>query len=314
MAKMKAVCIDAFGGPEMLHLKQVESPEPGSDEVLIRIRAASVNPVDYKTREGKYPAVKVEQLPKILGRDVSGTVVARGPGVSRLQLGDEVYAMLDASHGGYAEYVTLRADLCVPKPPCLDHVEAAAVPLAAMTAWQGLFDHGQLHAGQKVLIHGGAGGVGHFAIQLAKAKGANVATTVSKPDIEFVRGLGADEVIDHQTQRFEDLVHDVDLVYDLVAGDVQTRSWAVLKRGGTLVTTLGKPSEEEARQRDARAIGYQAQPNAGELREIRELIEQGKVRPQIQATFLLEDAAPAQQRLQRGHVQGKIVLRVCHQE
>jgi len=204
-----------------------------------------VNPVDYKTRAGEYPGVNAAQLPTILGRDVSGTIVDQGAAVTRFEKGDEVYAMLDAGHGGYAEYVTLRAHLCAPKPARLTHIEAAAVPLAALTAWQGLFDHGQLRPGQRVLIHGGAGGVGHLAIQFAKARGAYVASTVSKSDKNFVRSLGADQAIGHEAERFEELVAKVDLVFDLVAGEVQERSWAILKKGGTFVSTLNKPSQQQ---------------------------------------------------------------------
>ena len=189
MSKMKAVCIESFGGPETLQVQRIEQPEPAEDEVLIRVRAASVNPVDYKIRSGRYPAVKEQDLPRILGRDVSGVVAAVGAGVTQFHKGDEIFAMLDRGTGGYAEYVTIKADLCAPKPATLGYAEAAAVPLAAITAWQGLFDYGRLEPGQRVLIHGGAGGVGHFAIQLAKARGAQVSTTVSGKDKEFVRAL-----------------------------------------------------------------------------------------------------------------------------
>lgn len=310
MATMKAVCLESFGGPEALHVRELPVPQPANDEVLIQVRAASVNPVDYKMRTGQYRALKKEQLPTILGRDVSGTVVSCGSAVTKFKKGDEVYAMLDGSHGGYAEYVTLRADLCAPKPATLDHTAAAAVPLAAITAWQGLFDHGHLHAGQRVLIHGGAGGVGHFAIQFAKAHDAIVATTVSAQDKAFARSLGADQVIDYKAERFEDLVKDVDLVFDLVDGDVTERSWSVLKDGGILVSTLGKPSEESAKRHHAQAVGYFAHPDATELTTISHLIDAGNVRPHIQAKFPLEQAAAAQQKLEREHTQGKIVLEV----
>lgn len=183
MSTMKAVCIHSFGGPEVLKLESIERPLPQDDEVLIKVRAASVNPVDYKIRSGSFSAVKQQQLPKVLGSDVSGTVERCGRAVRNMHEGDEVYAMLDGGPGGYAEYVTVKARLCAPKPKQLDHASAAAVPLAALTAWQGLFDHGHLVAGQRVLIHGGAGGVGHFAIQcirsseLPKHSGASRANT-----------------------------------------------------------------------------------------------------------------------------------------
>src|SRR5690242_6016004 len=224
MSKMKAVCIESFGGPEMLEVRKIERPEPREDEVLIQVRAASVNPVDYKIRSGQYPAVKEKDLPKVLGRDVSGVVMKCGTKVTKFREGDDVFVMLDRGPGGYAEYVTVSESLCAPNPATLEYTEAAAVPLAGITAWQGLFDHGHLQPGQRVLIHGGAGGVGHLAIQFAKARGATVATTVAAEDKEFVRSLGADQAIDYKGERFEDMVSDVDLVFDLVAGDTQERS------------------------------------------------------------------------------------------
>jgi NADPH:quinone reductase-like Zn-dependent oxidoreductase len=307
---MKAVCIEAFGGPETLEIRDIQQPQPRDSEVLIRVRAAGVNPVDYKIRSGHYPPVTRNHLPKVLGREVSGVVVACGGAVTNLKKGDEVYAMLDGEPGGYAEYVSVRAELCAPKPVSLDYVEAAAVPLAAITAWQGLFDHGGLIAGQRVLIHGGAGGVGHFAIQLAKAAGAYVSTTVAAQDREFVRALGADQVIDYKSERFEEQVRETDLVFDLVAGDTQERSWAVVKEGGAMVSTLAKPSERQANIHHARGINYIAQPDGAELALIGRLIDQGKVRPHIQATFPLEQAAAAQDKLEHEHTQGKIVLEV----
>jgi NADPH:quinone reductase-like Zn-dependent oxidoreductase len=310
MAKMKAACIQSFGGPEALQIQKVERPEPAADEVLIKVRAASVNPIDYKIRSGHYPPVKEQDLPRVLGRDVAGVVIERGQDVTEFHEGDDVFAMLDRGTGGYAEYVTVKAELCAPKPATLDYAEAAAVPLAAITAWQGLFDHGHLESGQRVLIHGGAGGVGHFAIQLAKARGAHVSTTVSGQDKEFVRALGADQVIDYKTERFEELVSDVDLVFDLVAGETQERSWKVLKDGGTMVSTLGKPSESEAQAHHAHATNYVAQPDATELRAIGDLIDDGKVRPIVEATYPLEEAGAAQRVLEREHVPGKVVLEI----
>jgi NADPH:quinone reductase-like Zn-dependent oxidoreductase len=310
MATMKAVLLESFGGTETLRVKEIERPRPGDAEVLIKVQAASVNPVDYKMAAGKYPTVTQNQLPIVLGRDISGTVIGCGRQVTDLAVGDEVYAMLDRAHGGFAEYVAVNADLCVPKPAKLDHAAAAAVPLAGITAWQGLFDHGRLVSGQRVLIHGGAGGVGHFAIQFAKERGANVSTTGLAQDKDFMRLLGADQTVDYTSDAFEKVVHGVDLVFDLVAADTQERSWHVLKDGGALVSTLTKPSEMMARQHNARATNYQAQPNAGELAEIGQLIATGKVKPYIEATFPLEEAGIALQRLQQRHTQGKIVLEV----
>jgi NADPH:quinone reductase-like Zn-dependent oxidoreductase len=307
---MKAIRIESFGGPETLEVAQVECPRPRDDELLIQVRAASVNPVDYKIRSGQYPAVKREDLPKVLGRDVAGVVAARGAAVATFLDGDEVFAMLDGGPGGYAEYVTVPADICVRKPAALDFAEAAAVPLAAITAWQGLFDYGGLLAGQRALIHGGAGGVGHFAIQLAKAHGAAVITTCAERDKDFVRSLGADQAIDYKSERFEDLVQDVDLVLDLISGDTQERSWSVLKDGGTLVSTLSRPSERQARIHHARAMNYIAKPNGAELGQIAHLITEGKVRPHVAARMALEEVAAAHRKLEHEHPRGKIVLEI----
>jgi NADPH:quinone reductase-like Zn-dependent oxidoreductase len=288
-------------------LDDVPIPQPGADELLVRIRAASVNPVDYKIRRGAVPWVTPEMLPIILGRDLSGTV--EGAGVGAFGQGEAVYAMLGGiDRGSYAQYVVVKPNEAARKPARLSHIEAAAVPLAALTAWQGLFDHGHLEAGQTVLIHGGSGGVGHFAIQFAKIKGATVLTTVSGQNLDFVTELGVDRAIDYQSQRFEEIARDVDLVLDLVGGETQERSWSVLKPGGMLVSALGEPSREKAMQHRARGIGYRAQANAGQLAEIGRLIDQGKVHPAVMATYPLAEAREAHEQLERGHVRGKIVL------
>ncbi|MCK1743686.1 NADP-dependent oxidoreductase [Bradyrhizobium sp. 139] len=304
---MKAVRLHSFGGPEVLKLDELQMPQPREDEVVLRVQAASVNPIDWKMRSGK-SGLKREQLPVVLGRDVSGTVELCGVDAHTLRKGDPIYAMLGWDRGGYEEYVLVKAVEGAVKPSSLDHVHAAAVPLAALTAWQGLFDHGGLKAGQRVLIHGGAGGVGHFAIQFAKAKGAFVATTVSASGIDFTGKLGADQAVDYKAERFENVVRDIDLVFDLIGGETQERSWAVLKDGGTIVSTLAQPSEEKAKQRHARAVVYMARPNAAQLNEIGELIDAGKVRPIVDATFPLSQAGAAQQKLETEHTQGKIVL------
>jgi NADPH:quinone reductase-like Zn-dependent oxidoreductase len=307
---MKAVRIHRFGGPEVLTTDGVSWPQPKDDEVLVRVHAASVNPVDYKIRSGAY-SVKEDQLPYTLGRDLSGTVELLGTRAHTLKQGDPIFAFIGMDRGTYAEYVVVKAMEMAAKPDRLDHLHAAAVPLAGLTALQGLFDQGQLQAGQRVLIHGGAGGVGHLAIQFAKAKGATVLTTVSGSDLDFVRELGADEAIDYKSERFEDRARDVDLVFDLIAGDTQDRSWGVLKPGGILVSTLGQPPAEKAAQHNARAAGYRAQPNPAQLGEIGRLIDDGKVRVVVDKVFPLAEAGAAQQYLERTHVRGKVVLRVA---
>ncbi|WP_261323132.1 NADP-dependent oxidoreductase [Rhizobium leguminosarum] len=310
MLTMKEVRIHAFGGPEVLSIDDVPRPQPHDDEVLLRVVASSVNPVDYKIRSGQYGGGRQDNLPIALGRDVSGVVELCGTRAHTLKKGDPIFAMLGHDRGGQAEFVVVKATEMAAKPDNTDHLQAASVPLAGLTAWQALFDHGKLKAGQRVLVHGGAGGVGHFAIQFAKAKGACVATTVSKGDLEFARSLGADQVVDYKNERFEDLVEPVDLVLDLISGETQDRSWAVLKKGGILVSTLSEPSKEKARKRQANGVRFMAQPNAAQLAEIGKLIVEGKVRPHIDAVFDLTEVGKAEARLEKEHVRGKIVLQV----
>jgi NADPH:quinone reductase-like Zn-dependent oxidoreductase len=305
---MNAMRIEAFGGPEVLHLQKIPVPEPREGEMLLKIRAASVNPVDYKIRLGKYPAVQADQLPYVLGRDAAGDVEACGKGVTTFVEGDPIYAFVGIERGCYAEYVIVKETEPSRKPSTLDYAAAAAVPLAGITAWQGLFRHGGLKPGQRVLIHAGSGGVGHFAIQFAKAKGAYVITTVSGEYVDFVRRLGADEVIDYKKQKFENEVRDVDMVFDLIGGETEDRSWGVLKKGGILVSTLFPPSQEKAKNHGVRGMRYTAEENGSELGEIASLIDAGKVKPTVSKTFPLRDAMAALQLVEQGHTQGKVVL------
>jgi NADPH:quinone reductase-like Zn-dependent oxidoreductase len=311
MTTMHAVCIRKFGDPDVLKVETITIPEPKDDEIVIRVYAASVNPVDFKIRSGHYPSVKEDQLPKVLGRDVAGVVERVGSKITKFKVGDKVYAMLGRDRGGYAEYALASEREAALSPEKLDFTAAAAVPLAAITAWQGLFDHGKLRAGQRVLIHGGAGGVGHFAVQFAKAKGAWVATTVSADDVKLIRQLGADQAIDYKKEKFEDAVRDIDLVFDLIAGETQERSWAVLKDGGAMISTLKTPDETKAKRHNIRVAHYMAEPNAAELEEITGLINAGKVRPVIDETYALEDVAKAHAHLEHDHIQGKVVLEVA---
>ncbi|MBV9749617.1 MAG: NADP-dependent oxidoreductase [Acetobacteraceae bacterium] len=304
----RAVRIHRFGGPEVLQIEDVPVPEPRDDEVVVKVVAASINPVDYKTRSGSYPAVTEDQLPVTLGRDLSGTVELLGSRAHTLKKGDPIFAMLGRDRGAYARYVLVKAVEMAAKPGNLDHIQAAAVPLAGITAWQGLFDHGGLRAGQRVLIHGGTGGVGHFAVQFAKARGATVLTTVAGDDKAFARELGADEAIDYKTQRFEDVARDIDVVFDLIGGETQERSWSVLKPGGIIVSTLAKPDEAKAKQHGARGTNFMARENGEQLAEIGRLIEEGKVRPFIAGVFPFDVVQAAQSRLEQGNVPGKIVL------
>ena len=307
---MQAVRIHRFGGPEVMAIEEIDRPSPSANEVLIKVFAASVNPVDAKMREGKYPAVTEKDLPYVLGRDVSGQIAAAGEDVSTFLIGDEVFAFLSPEKGGYEEFVLARADEVAAKPKSLDAIGAAALPLAGITAWQGLFDHGALREGQRVLIHGGAGGVGHFAIQFAKAKGAWVATTVSAADKDFVSDLGADQVIDYKSEKFEDAIEPVDLVFDLIGGETQDRSFHVVKPGGALISTLQEPDKARAAERNIRVGRYTAQPNGAQLQEIAKLVDEGKVKVVIADTFELHEAAKAQAALKENHIRGKVVLKV----
>jgi len=308
---MKAARMHEFGGPEVLVVDDVTMPELGPDEVLVRVMAASINPVDYKIRSGAFKAGASTPLPLVLGRDVAGVVERRGRDAARFAPGDEVFALLDRSRGGYAEYVTIAESICAPKPRTLDFAQAAGVPLAGITAWQGLFDHGRLRPGERVLIHGGAGGVGHLAIQLAKHRQAWVATTVSGDDLDFVTSLGADLPIDYRVQPFEELVQNVDLVLDLVGGDTTERSLAVLRHGGRLVSSIGTPTHDEALHPGIEALGYMAQPNGSELDELSHLIDTGQLRPFVLATYPLGEVRAAHDRAEHQHTRGKIVLSVA---
>ena len=303
---MHAVLIRTFGGPEVVELAEIAVPEPGPGEVLVKVEAASLNPVDWKIRSGKYPVVQEDKLPYVLGRDFSGTVAHSED--AALPVGTLVHGLQDMAHGSFAQYTVARADQLVRVPGTIDRIVAAAVPLAGLTAWQGLFDHGGLRAGQRVLIHAGAGGVGHLAVQFAKACGATVVTTVSTDHVAFARSLGADEVIDYRKDRFESRLSGIDLVYDLIGGETQERSWAVLRKGGTLVSTVQEPPQEKAQAIDVRAMRYTAASNAAQLAEIDALIQSGKVQPHVARTFAYGDAKEALRGLEDGHGAGKLVL------
>jgi NADPH:quinone reductase-like Zn-dependent oxidoreductase len=308
--KIRKVRFHRFGGPDVLRVEEVEPSMPDALQVLVSVKAASVNPVDFKIRSGKYPAVKEDRLPYTPGRDVSGIVEKCGAQATRYRIGDEVVGMVGIAGGGYAEKAVLDEAAIARKPQEIDHVHAAAIPLAGQTAWQGLFRYGQLKAGQAVLIHGGSGGVGHFAVQFAKAKGARVLTTASTDSLEFARTLGADVVIDYKTQRFEELAQDLDMVFDLVDGETRERSWKLLKKGGVLVTTLTEPSQQTAAQYGVRALRYTVEADGKELAEILSLVTSGRVKPHVQKTYPLEETAQALNSVEQGHSVGKIVLTV----
>ena len=310
MSKVRKMRIHEFGGPKALRADEIECSQPDALQILVSVKAASVNPVDFKISGGKYPAVKDDRLPYTLGRDVSGIVEKCGAQATKFSVGEEILGMLDITGGGYAEKAALNQSSVTRKPANIDFVHAAAIPLAGLTAWQGLFRHGSLKAGQTVLIHGGSGGVGHFAVQFAKAKGARVLTTVSSNNVEFARSLGADVVIDYKTQRFEEQASDLDMVFDLIDGDTRKRSWALLRRGGTLVTTLTEPSQETAQQYGVKALRYTVEPDGSDLTDIAGLVAAGRIKVHVSKTYPLADASEALASVEHGGTVGKVVLAV----
>ncbi|MFF0473916.1 NADP-dependent oxidoreductase [Streptomyces sp. NPDC004284] len=306
---MRAVVVEQWGGPEKLVEREVERPEPGLNEVLVRVHAAGVNPVDWKTRAsggliawGPLPAV---------GWDVSGTVEAVGPGVGIFRPGDEVFGMplFPRQAGGYAEYVVAPARHLAPKPASLTHVEAAALPLAALTAWQALVDAADVRPGERVLVHAAAGGVGHFAVQIAKARGAYVIGTASAAKHGLLRELGADEVVDYREAPFEDVVSDVDVVLDGIGGETAERSLKVLRTGGRLITLPG-PDDVPAAPEGLRAAWVMVEPDHLGLREITALVDGGALRPVVDTVLPLSEAAKAHELGELGRTAGKIVLSV----
>lgn len=303
---MKAVQIHAFGGPDVLRFEDVARPDPKPDQVFVRIRAAGVNPVDWKLREGLLPV----PLPMIMGIDFSGVIESIGKAVTKYHVGDEVFGQVADESGSYAEYsVAVESDIAR-KPKELDDITAAALPVAGLTAWQALFDNANLAAGQKVLVHAAAGGVGGFAVQFAKWKGARVIGTASGAHVEHVRELGADEAIDYRQTKFEEVARDVDVVLDTVGGDTQERSWKVLKRGGVLVSTVQPPSSEKASAQGVRALFLRQKPRGDQLATIADLVVSEKVKVTIETVLRLAEARKAQDLSQKGHSGGKIVLKV----
>jgi NADPH:quinone reductase-like Zn-dependent oxidoreductase len=314
MENMKAIRIHNYGGPEVLRFEDAPRPTPDSGELLIRVHAASVNAIDWKITAGYLKEVFPVPLPFIPGWDVSGIVEALGSGITKFKKGDEIYARPDVARSGkgtYAEYVVVQETEAALKPKSVDHVHAAAIPVVGLTAWQALFDKAGLDKGQRILIHGAAGGVGSFAVQLAKWKGAHVIGTASGRNQAFLRELGVDEPIDYAKTRFEDLVHDVDAVLDTLAGDTQSRSWTVLKKGGILVSIVAPPSAEEASKRGVRSAFFSAHPSASQLSEIANLVDAGKLKPVVDTVLPLAEAGRALELNQTGHTRGKIVLKVA---
>ena len=308
---MNAIRMHSYGGPEVLQYEDAPRPQIRKGEVLVRVHAAGVNPLDWKVRSGSLNGSIQHKLPLIPGWDVSGVVEEVGPGVSQFMKGDEVIAMANPTRdGAYGDYIAVCEAALAAKPKSLHHVRAAAVPLSALTAWRSLFELGQLQSGQRILIHGGSGGVGHFALQLAKWKGAYAIATASTKNQELLRKLGADETIDYTTQKFEEVTEKVELVLDTIGGETQERSWRVLKKGGALISLVQPPSEQKARRFGVRGMICSVQPDGAQLGEIAKLIDSAKLKPVIDRILPLREAQRAHELSQRGHVRGKIVLRV----
>jgi len=306
---MKAIQLQAFGGPEVLEVHELPIPVPGDGEILLRVRAAAINPVDTGVRAGRAASLAGAVPPYVPGFDVSGTVAAIGQGVTGFSVGDHVFAMLDLRRGGgYAEYTIVKKNEAAMKPRRVTHSQAASIPLVALTAWQTLFDVADLQEGQTVLIHAGAGGVGSIAIQLAKWRGARVIATASEYNHDFLRELGADVAVDYRTQRFEDFASDIDVVLDTVGGETQVRSMTVLREGGTLISIVGLTPQGRNPQRDINVSSILVRPDSEQLSRIGELIENDIVRPIVNYRFPLHRAPEAHEQSETRRSRGKIVL------
>lgn len=311
MKRIKAARIHEYGGPGVVALEDIELSDPKPDEIIVRVHAAGVNPVDWKLRAGYMKEMMPLTLPFTLGGDFSGVVEQAGAEVKAFEPGDEVYGHGSVIHGGsgsFAHALAVKAATVAAKPGQVGHVEAAALPLVGVSALQAIVEHLGVERGEQVLIHGGAGGIGSIAIQIAHYRGAHVTATAAAKDAEYVTGLGADKVIDYKSQRFDEMLHDLDAVLDTVGGDTYVRSYKVLKRGGRLVSMLEPPREELMRDHGVHAIYQSTQATTERLAE---LVDEGAVKAHVDKTFPLEQAAEALQTLEKSSPQGKIVLRMA---
>lgn len=309
---MKAIRIHQFGEPDVLKLEKVPVPEPGPSDVLVQVRAAGVNPVDAKTRAGKALYRDTQPFPFIPGWDISGVVVGKGSQANRFNPGDEVFGLARFPQIGaaYAEYTAVPEDHLAHKPASLDHISAAALPLVSLTAWQALFDAANLSGGQTILIHAAAGGVGHIAVQLAKNVDAHTFGTASDTHGDFLRSLGLDQWIDYHKTRFEDVVHQADVVLDTIGGEARERSWQVLKPGGILVSLRSTPLGNSPQTHKVRGENILVRPDGSQMSEIARLAAKSLLRPHIFKVFPLHEAAAAHRLLELGHTAGKIVLSI----
>ncbi|PYK05681.1 MAG: NADPH:quinone reductase [Verrucomicrobia bacterium] len=310
-AVMKAMVVHEFGGPEVMKYEDAPRPEPKDDEILVRVMAAAVNPVDSYVRQGMFAKRGMDNRPAIIGYDISGVVEKTGANAKKFKAGDKVYSYLSVMRGGgYAEFAIAKESETALKPKNINFEEAAAVPLAATTAWQSLVDEAKLNAGQTVLVHGGSGGVGSFAIQIAKARGAKVIATASTAHQDLLKQLQVDQAIDYTTTKFEDMVKDVDVVLNCVRAEALARSYGVVKKGGIIVSITDEPDQTECAKHGIRGSRLGAHPDANVLEELTKLIEAGKMKPIVSQTLPLADASKAHQQIETHHTLGKIVLKV----
>lgn len=308
---MKAAQINGYGGVEVLEVVyDVPKPIPGRGQVLVEVYAASVNPFDYKVRMGMYKDMMRLTFPAILGGDFAGVVAEVGDDVSEFMAGDEVYGQATLGSGSFAEFSAVKATSTARKPESVDFIHAAALPLVGASAVQALEEHIKLSRGQKILVHGGAGGIGHVAIQLAKIHEAYVAATVNTNDRDFVKKLGADEVIDYKTQKFEEIIKDVDAIFDTVGRETTAKSFTVLKKGGVLVSMVGQPDERLAQTYGVTAIGQGTETNTKHLNRLRELVDSGKITVSVDKAYPLENIQEAFTYQEEVHPRGKVVLTI----
>jgi NADPH:quinone reductase-like Zn-dependent oxidoreductase len=304
---MLAIRIHAYGGPEVGRIEETPRPEPEAGEILVKVKAAGVNPVDRMIRSGNAGFLNLK-LPVTLGCDLAGTVETTA---GSFHQGDEIYAYTSLTrNGAFAEYAIVLENELALKPKTLGFVEAASVPVGVLTAWEGIFDQGGLQSGQTVLIHGAAGAVGAMAVQLAKWKGAHVIGTGSGENIEYIRSIGADETVNYRGEKFEDRARNVDLVFDTVGGETQARSFAVLREGGTLISTVGPPSQDLAKPRGIKAAMMGVQPNGARLAEVAKMIDAGTLSTRIDSVFPLAKGLDALARSESGKAKGKIIIEI----
>jgi NADPH:quinone reductase-like Zn-dependent oxidoreductase len=308
---MRAIQIHQYGGTETLQLDQIDKPEINADDILIKVKSAAINPVDWKIREGYLQEFIPYKLPVTLGWDVAGIVSEVGADVTEFKIGDEVFSRPDIKrNGSYADYIAVKADEAVLKSAKLDFAQAAALPLAGITAWQCLVDVAQVQAGQRVLIHAGAGGVGHLAIQIAKAKGAIVVATASAANQSLLTQFGADQAVDYTKAPLNEQIEAVDIIIDTLGGEVLSQSWALLKPQGIVVSVVEPPSEELAKEHNVKVAFVFIEPSSRILGELNKLVENDQLTPFIEHRFPLEQIADAHLQSQSGRTRGKIVIDV----